>query len=343
MHLRYRYALALALVVGSAAPGRTQEPNLAPSQERKQVDSTDGTIRVNVNRVPVGVTVTDARGYFIKGLRREDFQIFDDGVERPITAFASNETPASLVLVIECGTSSYLMAKMSRSIFAGAETLLTSINPADRVAIVTYSQQPQLVFDFTADKAATQAALRRLNSQLLNAKSGGGWLNLSSSLAATLDWLAPIPGNKTLVLFSSGIDTSPVETWGSLGEKINTADVRILAVSAFGDLRKPAKVKRLTRDDRTERAWVKQVIAESDQALHQIAAATGGHIYLPRSAKEFAHAYHEIGLLVRGEYSLEFVPPAADGRVHAIHVQVKGSAYRVDHRQAYRAPAPHPN
>lgn len=322
------------------AATRAQESNVALGLENKTVDSAGATIRINVNRVPVGVTVSDARGHFIRGLRREDFKIFDEGREQPISAFASSEEPAHLIFMIESGTSSYLLAKLGRSLFAGAETLLAGISTKDQVAIITYSNRPQLVFDFTADKPATELALKELNFKLMHSRSSAGRLNLSSSIAETLDWLAPIPGNKTLVLLSSGIDASPPETWPGVQERIKTSDVRILAVSAFGDLRKPAKAKRLTREDRAERAWLKQNIAESDQALHQIAASTGGQIYFPSNAREFVHAYEEIGQLARGEYSLEFVPPRLDGRIHALSVKLKHSGYRVNHRKAYLAPTP---
>ena len=68
--------------------------------------------------------------------------------------------------------------------------------------------------------------------------------------------------------------------------------------------------------------------------------ATGGRVYLPNNEKEFDRVYTEIAQLVRHEYSIAFSPPAKDGQVHTIQVKVKRLWCRVDHRQAYLAPAP---
>ena len=51
------------------------------------------TIRVDVQRVNVGAIVTDGKGKFIEGLKREDFKIFDNGVAQPVTDFASVDAP----------------------------------------------------------------------------------------------------------------------------------------------------------------------------------------------------------------------------------------------------------
>src|SRR5258708_28151247 len=67
-------------------------------------------IRVNVNRVNVGVTVTDTAGHFIEGLRREDFQLFYNGVEQPITDFLPIDEPPQLLLLIESLRAAYLLS-----------------------------------------------------------------------------------------------------------------------------------------------------------------------------------------------------------------------------------------
>jgi hypothetical protein len=144
-------------------------------------------IRVTVNRVNVGVAVTDSTGHFIEGLRREDFQLFDNGIEQPITDFLPIEEPAQLLLLIESGPAVYFLGQG----FRAADTLLTSISPADRVAVAAYSNAPQLILGFTPDKAAARFALQNLNFNL-----GFAELNLSASVAATLDWLAPLPERK---------------------------------------------------------------------------------------------------------------------------------------------------
>jgi len=318
MRLQCKLVTAALLLVTTVA-SQAQTPQSPP-------------IRVAVNRVNVGVTVTDSSGHFISGLRREDFHVFDNGVEQPVTDFLPIEEPAQLVLLIESGPAVLFLAK--NHLFA-ADGLLTSISSADRVAIATYSRSPQLLLNFTPNKAEARAAL-----QSINFGNGFADLNLSSSLATTIDWLAPFPGKKTIVLLSTGFDTSPPENLQTIQSKLLTSDVRILAVSLSSDFRRTEKHKKLSAQDRSNRATVKEGFAEADRSLRALSALTGGRVYFPKNAYEFSRAYAEIAQLVRHEYSLAFAPPAADGQLHSLKVKAKHSWYQVDHRQAYLAPPP---
>jgi VWFA-related protein len=315
------------------------------AQEPAQTLPSPGVIRVSVDRINVGVTVTDFHGRSVPGLRRKNFHVFDNGVEQPITGFVPSEEPAQLVFLIENSTADYFLAKLGKSPFVGADNLLNNISAIDRVAIVTYSKGPQLVLDFTPDKLRARQVLQEVNAQVLSlrANTGSGWLNLSSSVAATLDWLASVRGSKIILLVSTGIDTSPPGSWQVVQEKLKTSDIRILALSMFGDFRKPAKHKKLSPDDRADRTFLKQGISQSDQLLRELSEATGGHTYSPKNPKDFDRAYAAIAQLVRGEYTLEFVPPAFDSRLHSIKVKVKHFGYHVDYRQAYLAPPPPSN
>ncbi len=313
-----RKLITAALLLVTAAPSQAQTPQSPP-------------IRVAVNRVNVGVTVTDSSGHFISGLRREDFHVFDNGVEQPVTDFLPIEEPAQLVLLIESGPAVLFLAK--NHLFA-ADGLLTSISSADRVAIATYSRSPQLLLNFTPNKAEARAAL-----QSINFGNGFADLNLASSLATTIDWLAPFSGKKTIVLLSTGFDTSPPENLQTIQNKLLTSDVRILAVSLSSDFRQTEKRKKLSAQDRSNRATVKEGFVEADRSLRELSGLTGGRVYFPKNAYEFSRAYAEIAQLVRHEYSLAFAPPAADGQLHSLKVKAKHSWYQVDHRQAYLAPA----
>ncbi|MGC1493962.1 MAG: hypothetical protein WA798_21555, partial [Candidatus Acidiferrum sp.] len=152
--------------------------------------------------------MTDSRGRSVPGLRREDFRIFDNGVEQPISGFVPSEEPARLVFLIESSTADTLLAKLGKSPFLGADNLLNNISAVDRVAIVTFSDVPRLAMDFTTDKIQARRMLEEINSQVVGLQSNGasGLLNLSSSVAATIDWLASASGSKIIVLLSTGID-----------------------------------------------------------------------------------------------------------------------------------------
>src|ERR1700730_10488314 len=203
--------LFLSFVVLFPSPHlmRAQEPVATPIEP----------IRVSVDRVNVGVIVTDARGNFIEGLHGEDFRIFDNGVEQPVTDFANISEPAQVLLLVEAGPAVYFL---EAGHVRAAHALLEGLSSGDRVAVVKYDAAAQGVLDFTPDKQAAESALNNVRYYV-----GFGALDLSRSLSTALEWLDKVPGKKSIVLLSTGVDTSPPEIASSLRARVETTDVRI--------------------------------------------------------------------------------------------------------------------
>jgi len=314
------FAVILLLI---GAIGKAQEVPVAAGQ----------AIRVDVARVNVGVVVTDEKGKLVEGLRREAFHVFDNGAEQHITEFAPVEEPGQVLLLVEAGPAAYFL--QSANLFA-ADAMLKGLSPSDRVAVARYTDAPLGIQDFTTDKVAAQAALSSIQFNL-----GFADLNLSSSLGGVLDWLERVPGKKTIVLISTGVDTSPSSASAALQTRLRVGDVRILCVSTSGPLRNgkqggKAKIQQ-TQDE----------FAAADRWLQAIVELTGGRAYFPMNGKAFQETYKQVAEIVRHEYSLAFALPVADGAVHSIDVKVDrvgvagksaSAAYRVAHRRGYQAP-----
>lgn len=324
-------SLAVLSVPPAAAP---QTPDQAPPQSQ--------AIRVSVDRVDVGVIVTNSRGQLVEGLHRGNFHVLDNGIEQPITDFASIDEPAQVLLLVEAGPAVYFLEAGHRN---AVYALLNGLSADDRVAIARYAEAPQLLSSLTPDKRAAASALDGLRFNL-----GFGQLNLASSIASVLDWLAQIPGKKSLVLLSTGVDTSSAGAPEALLSRLKTSDVRILAVSLAGELFNPktagkkSSAKNSANHDAA--AITAAELAQAAELLKAFAAATGGRAYFPLSAKDFAAVYADVAQLVRHEYSIAFVPPLRDGKVHSLQVRVdapstpgSGSTiFHPDYRQAYLAP-----
>ena len=323
--IRFSTAPALLLIIGLMfGPGvNAQETPVAAGQ----------AIRVNVARVNVGVVVTDEKGKFVEGLRRDAFHVFDNGAERQVTEFAPIEEPGQVLLLVEAGPAAYFL--QSANLFA-ADAMLKGLSAGDRVAVARYTDAALGIQDFTTDRAAAQAALSSIQFNL-----GFADLNLSNSLDSVLDWLERIPGKKTIVLISTGVDTSPSSASAALQTRLRAGEVRILCVSTSGPLRNgkqggKAKVQQMQDE-----------FAGADRRLQAIAELTGGRAYFPMNGKAFQETYKQVAEIVRHEYSLAFALPAADGAGHSIDVKVDRSGlagksaavgYRVDHRKGYQAP-----
>src|ERR1700692_4454589 len=308
----------------------SQSPPLAQTQSGGQKSE---PIRVSVDLVNVGVLVADPSGKFAEGLQRENFRIFDNGVEQPITDFLNVEEPAQALVLIEAGPAVYLL---EGSHLRAAQEFLGGLSPDDRVAVVKYADAPQGLVDFTVDKQSAAAAFDDLGFNL-----GFGSLNLSASLSKVLDWLTSVQGKKTIVLLSTGVDTSSTKQIQDLLNRLQTSDVRILAVSLIGDLRNPQPAAK-------KKSFTSQQFAEADMLLRQIAQTTGGQAYFPANSNELPAVFAHIAQIVRHEFSLAFVPPTHDGAIHSLEVRVAvpsgelagAPGYRVDCRRAYVAPVP---
>jgi len=321
--------LLLSLPVSNAPASRAQEPQESPQ-----------AIRVRVDRVNVGVIVTDSSGRFVESLRRENFHVFDNGAEQPLTDFAAVEEPAQVLLLLESGPAVYLL---QGGHLQAANALFQGLSPDDRVAIVRYAEAPQAVLEFTTDKQAAAEALEQVPFNL-----GFGSLNLSSSLAKMLDWEASVEGKKTIVLLSTGVDTSPANEAGRVVQRLKLGDVRVLSVSLAMGLQNPAPGNK-KKPTTAKSAQMAQDFEQAAQLLKLIAEASGGRAYFPASTKEFHDVFAEIAQLVRHEYSLGYAPPTQDGMVHSIEVRVDAAGnsqrsdappYRTDYRRAYLAPGP---
>jgi VWFA-related protein len=315
----------------------SQSPPIAQTQSGAQQSE---PIRVSVDRVNVGVLVTDPSGKFAEGLQRENFHIFDNGMEQPITDFLNVEEPAQALVLIEAGPAVYLL---EGSHLRAAQQFLSGLSPDDRVAVVKYADAPQGLVDFTTNKQSVAAAFDDLGFNL-----GFGSLNLSASLSKVLDWLSSVHGKKTIVLLSTGVDTSSTKQIQDLLNRLQTTDVRILAVSLTGDLRNPPPATTKKKSPSPKVAFTSQQFAEADMLLRQIAQTTGGQAYFPANSNELPTVFAHIAQIVRHEFSLAFIPPAHDGTIHSLEVRVTvesgqsagAPAYRVDCRRAYLAPTP---
>jgi Ca-activated chloride channel homolog len=335
-----RWAYPRAAFLAVCAPSLCA--GFVSAQERAQ---TQPNIRVTVDRVNVGVIVTDSRGAFVQGLQRNDFRLLDDGVEQPVTDFLSIDEPAQVLLLVEAGPAVYLL--QGGHVLA-VHTLLEGLAPADRVAIARYDERAEPLLNFIADKQIAASALDQLHFNL-----GFGQLNLASSLSTALDWLADVPGKKSLVLLTTGVDTSPSDAFQKVLERLKTTDVRVLAVSLVGDTSAPADKKSSKKNQPVDPKVqaTDEGLAKAHLELTAIADANGSRAYFPKAAKDFTLVFGEISQLIRHEYNLGFVPPVRDGKTHMIEVIIgkqsdpasgtpANSEYRVSHRKAYLAPAP---
>jgi Ca-activated chloride channel family protein len=328
------HALVLAAVAAVVFTSLAATPqNEAPAQ-----------LSVQVEVVTVPVTVTDARGEFVRGLQQQNFRLWVDGTEQPVEYFAREEEPAQVLVLVETGPAVFLL---KREHLTAAATLIDGLGPADRIAIASYSDIPRLLLDFTTDKRQASETLGALGYGL-----GIAQLNFYDSLASAVGWMDSSGTKRAIVVLTTGLDSSGEARWDRLAAKLQTSNVLVLPVALGEELRGPPTNSKKQGAATEQRSDAAGNFAEWDRALEGIATESGGHAFFPRSAKDFTEDYRRIASLLGHQYSLGFAPRVRDGAVHTVRVEIvdergapfdgkeKRPVYGVNSRREFLAPGP---
>jgi hypothetical protein len=82
----------------------------------KTVYAQNEIIRIDTNLVTVPITVLDREGRYVTNLKKEDFQIFEDGVEQEVAVFEPIEQPFTVLLLLDIsGSMTYHMAELTKA------------------------------------------------------------------------------------------------------------------------------------------------------------------------------------------------------------------------------------
>jgi VWFA-related protein len=131
-----RNRLVLALLALSVARAQVAvEPRPKPPEHTARPD-----LRADTNLVLVPVTVVDRLNHPVTGLERENFRLFDDGVERAITAFAMEDEPVALGLIFDhSGSVAGIRAEEAKT----TRMFLKTSNPEDDYFLVVFASRPE--------------------------------------------------------------------------------------------------------------------------------------------------------------------------------------------------------
>ncbi|PYS81116.1 MAG: hypothetical protein DMF70_09780, partial [Acidobacteria bacterium] len=156
-------------------------------------------VRVNTTLVTVPVSVLDRQGRFVPNLRREDFTVFENGIEQSIAYFEPAEKPFTVALLLDTSASTHFhLSEIKEAAIAFAKQL----RPQDRVLIVSFNDEVLLLTEVTNDLNIIETVIEE------NANTGSS-TRLYDAVDLTIkERLSKIKGRKAIVLFTDGVDTS---------------------------------------------------------------------------------------------------------------------------------------
>src|SRR5713226_1416310 len=180
------------------ADEQTQNPNQKQSPE---VDE-GSVVRVSTSLITVPAVVMDRNGRYIGNLRKEDFKIYEDGVEQNLAYFASVEKPFTVALMLDVSGSTQLQRAQIRD---AANRFASRLRFNDRMMAIT--------FDGKISVLTEPASVGTIRQSKLHIPPVSDGTVLYDAVAFALKRMAQIPGRKAIVLMSDGVDQSSVATF----------------------------------------------------------------------------------------------------------------------------------
>lgn len=344
--------------------GVTRTPNTQPAGEPvgtvsngpQEVEAGD-VIRVNTTLVTLPVSVMDRDGRYVPNLRKEDFRLWEEGVEQNVAFFSAVDKPFSVVLMIDTSGSTRFRLE---DIQDAAITFVNQLRPDDRVMIVSFDDEVRILSEFTSDRYRLRDGIRRT-------RTGDGTRLYDAVDLVMNQRLNRIEGRKAIVLFTDGVDTTsrrasyasnirdaeeldalvyPVQydtysdmagggsgwpgSGGSVGSPVD------ILIQILGGIKGGGN----SRGGGGRGGGVGTSKHEYDLAnryLRDLAERTGARNFQADSNQNLAYAFAKVAEELRRQYSLGYYPktPAQAGQRRQIKVRVNQPNLAVRTRDSY--------
>ncbi len=327
--------------------------------------------RSGVDLVNVTATVVDRNGRFIPGLRQSDFIVYEEEELQEVTHFSNERVPVSLGLVLDT-SGSMVGEKLTNALMAVDRFLTRLLSPEDEIFLYRFNNFPELVQDWTTDRARLSRAIRRINA------NGGTAMYDAVAEAVPLAQTGQ-HRKRAVVLISDGNDTDSQVSLNEVKQLIRESEVMVYAVgidgqaadvfgfppttrapvpppypSPFPGSRRPRGpggviLPQLPGGALPQFQWPfpqpqgRRTVRTSEdrvnlQALREITDDSGGRTEVVRSGRDLEGATANIADELSQQYYLGYASTTKkDGRWHSIRVETRDKSLRVRARRGYIA------
>ncbi|MCU1263923.1 MAG: von Willebrand factor type domain protein [Acidobacteria bacterium] len=308
-------------------------------------------LRVDTSLVTVPVSVMDRYGKYIPNLRRQDFHIFDEGVEQKIAYFATVDQPFTVALVIDTSGSTHFKLE---EIQDAAISFVNQLQPEDRVLVISFDDSIRVLSEATNDRTALMHAIRR-------SRTGGGTRLYDAVDMVIRKKLSSISGRKAVVLFTDGVDTtSRSASYSSTLREAQESDGAFYTVNYDTSQDVLGQGGIPTPGSTGIGIWIPGWpggkggkggglpggigngpatgdYRRATEYLHELAETSGGRYYRGDTMMGISAAFAEVADELRRQYSLGYYPRQAGqaGQLRKIKVRVNKPDLVVKSRDSY--------
>ncbi len=273
------------------------------------------TFRVTGDLVVVPVSVSDRKGHTVLGLKPDDFTVLDDKVRQGIVSFSQWDVPSSIGVIFDVSGS---MRGTESVAMMAVRALIDDAIPGDEGFLVSFADAPRLEMEMTHD-------FDRIADRLTFVRREGATA-LFDAVAMGLQHMkdAHTP-RKALVVVTDGGDNRSRLTFGELLSQSLEADVQVYVIA----------IRRPNWDSEAQRGRLR---------LDQLAAETGGRLFLIDAATQLKQAMSSVGELIRNQYLIGYKRPdeAQSGQWRQIRLRVESigrGSLRINARGRYYVPS----
>jgi VWFA-related protein len=294
------------------------------AQQPRDPSAPTPTFRTGAAGVQIDVLVTDDERP-VAGLAAKDFELTDSGVNQNIEVTSLSDLPVDVIIVLDNSTS--LRDEGLKHLVRATDTLLASLRPRDRAALVTFSQVVTIRAALTAQHARVRDIARDL-------KIEGTTSAIDAVFAATT--LQTVNRSSLLLVFSDGIDTA---SWLRPDQVLAT--VRRSAVVPYavvlgeeltltGELPVPAGMRQTRQTD--------EPLDGTGSFLRDLVVTGGGVFMSAENTRMLERRFAEALDSFRQRYVITYAPRGVEGAGwHPVNIKVKGG-HRVRARPGYVMP-----
>ena len=282
----YAIAFVVCALIASTAFSQSQGPVQPPKQPADhQVKPGEG-IKIDVNLALVNVTVTDPLNRLVTGLERENFRVYEDGVEQEIVTLSSEDVPVSIGLIFDMSGS--MSDKVDKARQAAVEFMRTA-NPLDQFFLVSFNDRAELTSGFTTSVEELQSRMMFTAARGRTALLDAVYLGLSQMRGAH-------NGKRALLIISDGGDNHSRYNESDVKNFLKEADCQLYAIGIYD----PISVRSRTSEE-----------LNGPSLLTEMTEMTGGRVFPVGNIGELPDIAAKIGMELRNQYVLGYKPSNA--------------------------------
>jgi Ca-activated chloride channel family protein len=211
-------AVAAFALFSGLALAQTNPEQKSPQSTFQAADSQQSpevTYRAYIDLVVIPVTVTDTLNRFVLGLQKEDFHLFEDGVEQNVAHFSGEDAPLSVgVLFDDSGSMAYKLPTSRDAV----TQLLNTLTKDDEAFLIEFADIAKVSIGFTGHTEEIQSALK-------NAQAGGLTAMLDAIDTGLREMKKAKNSRKAIVVVSDGGDNRSHYTAAQIESLVGEGDL----------------------------------------------------------------------------------------------------------------------